>query len=56
LSRSASAQELETLNAIIADRGFNRDDRKMQQTMIVLDYVSRLSELYHTRPFEKEVQ
>ncbi len=56
LSRNASEQELDELNAIIVDRGFNRDDRKMQQTMIVLDYLSRLSELYHTRPFEKEVQ
>lgn len=56
LSRNASEQELDELNAVIVDRGFNRDDRKMQQTMIVLDYLSRLSELYHTRPFEKEVQ
>ena len=56
LSRNASEQELAELNTIIADQGFNRDDRKMQQAMIVLDYLSRLSELYHTRPFEKEVQ
>ncbi len=56
LSRSASQQELDELNTIIADQGFNRDDRKMQQAMIVLDYLSRLSELYHTRPFEMEVQ
>ncbi len=55
LSRNASQQELDELNTIIADQGFDRDDRKMQQTMIVLDYLSRLSELYHTRPFEKEV-
>ena len=56
LSRSAGDQELDELNTIIADQGFDRDDRKMQQAMIVLDYLSRLSELYHTRPFEKEVQ
>ncbi len=56
LSRNASERELTELNAVIADRGFARVDRKMQQTMIVLDYISRLSELYHTRPFEKEVQ
>ncbi len=56
LSRNAGQQELDELNTIIADQGFEGDDRKMQQAMIVLDYLSRLSELYHTRPFEKEVQ
>lgn len=56
VSRKAGEQELNELNAIIADRGFNRNDRKMQQAMIVLDYLSRLSELYFTRPFEMEVQ
>jgi hypothetical protein len=56
VSRKASEQELNELNTIIADRGFNRNDRKMQQAMIVLDYLSRLSELYFTRPFEMEVQ
>jgi len=55
LSRNASEREFTELDAIIAERGFNRIDRKMQQAMIVLDYISRLSELYHTRPFEKEV-
>ena len=55
LSRNPSQNELDALNEVIADQGFNRIDRKMQQTMIVLDYISRLSELYHTRPFEKEV-
>ena len=56
LSRNAGEDELTALKAIIAERGFNRDDRKKQQAMIILDYISRLSELYHTRPFEKEVQ
>jgi hypothetical protein len=56
VSRKASEQELDELNTIIADREFNRNDRKMQQAMIVLDYLSRLSELYFTRPFEMEVQ
>lgn len=56
VARKAGEQELNELNAIIADRGFNRNDRKMQQAMIVLDYLSRLSELYFTRPFEMEVQ
>jgi hypothetical protein len=52
LSRNASAQELDVLDTIIADRGYDRDDRKMQQAMIVMDYLSRLSELYFTQPFE----
>ena len=52
LSRKASPQELDTLNTIIADRGYDRNDRKMQQAMMVMDYLSRLSELYFTQPFE----
>ncbi len=52
LSRRATTQELNTLNQIIANRGYDRDDRKKYQTRIVLDYLSRLSELYHTQPFE----
>jgi len=52
LSRKATAQELNTLNAVFASRGYDRDDRKKQQATIVLDYLSRLSELYHTQPFE----
>jgi hypothetical protein len=52
LSRKASPQELDMLNTIIADRGYDRNDRKMQQAMIVMDYLSRLSELYFTQPFE----
>ncbi len=51
VSRPARQEELDELNAIIIDRGYNRDDRKMQQAMIVLDYLSRLSELYFTRVF-----
>jgi hypothetical protein len=52
LSRKASPQELDALNTVISDRGYDRDDRKMQQAMIVMDYLSRLSELYFTQPFE----
>ncbi len=51
LARSARQEELDELNAIIAARGYDRDDRKMQQAMIVLDYLSRLSELYFTKVF-----
>ncbi|MGD2184474.1 MAG: hypothetical protein PVI71_00040 [Desulfobacterales bacterium] len=54
-SRKASPEELVELSAIITDRGFDRDDRKMQQAMIILDYLSRLSEIYFTQPIEKEV-
>jgi hypothetical protein len=52
LSRRATAEELNTLHQIFADRGYDRDNRERQQTRIVLDYLSRLSELYHTQPFE----
>ena len=54
-SRKASPEELAELSAIIAGRGYNRDDRKMQQAMIILDYLSRLSEIYFTQPIEEEV-
>ncbi len=51
INRSARQEELDELNTIIANRGYDRDDRKMQQAMIVLDYLSRLAELYFTRVF-----
>jgi hypothetical protein len=47
LSRRATAEELGTLSQIIASREYDRDDKKVQQAMIVLDYLSRLSELYY---------
>jgi hypothetical protein len=52
LSRKATADELSTINTVFANRGYDRDDRERQQAMIVLDYLSRLSELYYTQPFE----
>jgi hypothetical protein len=52
LSRRATAQELNTLHQIFADRGYDRNNRERQQARVVLDYLSRLSELYHTQPFE----
>lgn len=52
LSRKATAEELSTIHTVFANRGYDRDDRKRQQAMIVLDYLSRLSELYYTQPFE----
>ena len=51
VSRSAYQNELDELNAVIAARGYDRDDKKMQQALIVLDYLSRLSELYYTPTF-----
>ena len=52
LSRKASAMEMDEINQVFENLGYNRDSRKYQQTMIVLDYLSRLSELYYTQPFE----
>ncbi|MCP4298514.1 MAG: hypothetical protein GY786_23250 [Proteobacteria bacterium] len=47
LSRKASTGELSVISEVIVDRGYDDDtDDKMQQAMIVLDYISRLSELY----------
>ena len=52
LSRKASAEELNTLNAVFQNRGYDREGREEYQARIVLDYLSRLSELYYTQPFE----
>ena len=50
--RIARQSELDDLNAIIAARGYDGDNKKYQQTMIVLDYLSRLAEVYHMEPLE----
>jgi len=47
LSRKASQTELEALNQVIELRGYNREEKKMHRAMIVMDYFSRLSELYY---------
>jgi hypothetical protein len=52
LSRKATDEELSTINTVFEKHGYDRDDRKKQQARIVLDYLSRLSELYYTQPFE----
>jgi hypothetical protein len=52
LSRRASAQELSTLNDVFIRRRYDRDNRESHKARIVLDYLSRLSELYYTQPFE----
>ena len=52
LSRRASQNELDGLNQIIASRGYDRPERKTEQALIVLDYFSRLSELYYTQPID----
>jgi hypothetical protein len=51
LSRTAYQNELDELNAVIAERHYDRPEKKMEQAMIVLDYLSRLSELYYTPSF-----
>ena len=47
VSRQPSTIELETLRQIISDRNYDRPDRRRHQAMIVLDYLSRLSETYY---------
>jgi hypothetical protein len=53
LSRNAASEELEELRQIIFDRGYgyDREDKDLHRAMIVLDYISRLSELYYTKSF-----
>lgn len=51
IGRNALQNELDELNAIIESRGYDRDNKKMQQAMIVMDYLSRLSELYYLQSF-----
>jgi hypothetical protein len=55
LSRRATDQELTTLKQVIAARGYADDSKKKEQAMIVLDYFSRLSELYTINAVDKEV-
>ena len=52
LSRRASAEEMIMLNEVIARRGYDREGREKYKARIVLDYLSRLAELYYTQPFE----
>lgn len=54
LSRYATLEELDALRQIMIDRGYgyDREDRELHRAMIVLDYISRLSELYYTRSFK----
>ncbi len=47
ISRWPTAVELTTLSQVIADRGYTNEDRALHQAMIVLDYLSRLSETYY---------
>jgi len=53
LSRNASSEELDELRQIMFDRGYGYDqeDKELHRAMIVLDYISRLSELYYTKSF-----
>ena len=49
LSRHATPEELAELVQIMEDRGYgyDRKGREMHRAMIVLDYISRLPELYY---------
>ncbi len=50
--RAADQTELDLLNQIIAARGYTDDNYKWKQAMIVMDYLSRLSEVYYFEPVE----
>jgi hypothetical protein len=52
LSRKASEQELTTIKQVITTRGYTSETQKAQKAMIVLDYCSRLSELYYLRAIQ----
>ncbi len=52
LSRRASAEEMSMLNEVIARRNYDREGREQYKARIILDYLSRLAELYYTQPFE----
>ena len=53
LSRHATSAELEALRQIMTDRGYgyDREEKELHRAMIVMDYISRLSELYYTKSF-----
>ena len=48
-----TTEELAELGQIMTDRGYGyeREGRELHRAMIVLDYISRLSELYYTKSF-----
>jgi len=48
VSRPATQEELDELNTIIASRGYDKEGKEQHKAMIVLDYLSRLPELYYT--------
>ncbi len=50
--RVAEQSELDDLNQVIVARGYDKDNKKHQQAMIVMDYLSRLSEVYYLEPLE----
>jgi hypothetical protein len=47
ISRLPSAFELTTLGQIIEDRGYTKETQSVHRAMIVMDYLSRLSETYY---------
>ncbi len=49
LSRKATQRELEVLDQVFSSRGYDKEGKEFERAMIVLDYLSRLSELYTFR-------
>lgn len=46
LSRKASPREISIINGVLVSQGHDNENNKMEQAVVILDYVSRLSELY----------
>ena len=51
LSRNATEEELAKLVQILTDRGYgyDREEKELHRAMVVMDYISRLSELYYMK-------
>jgi hypothetical protein len=47
LSRRATQAELDELNSIFESRGYDRENKEKNKAMVVMDYMSRLAELYY---------
>ena len=52
ISRLPTTVEADTLDQIFEDRGYTRPDQRRHRAYIVLDYLSRLSEIYYLNVWE----
>ncbi len=52
ISRKPTTVESDTLNQIFNDRGYTRPDHRKHRAMIVLEYLSRLSETYYLNAWQ----